>query len=156
MNNLGISLTLFRIGSGTLFWFCPRMVRGPKRPPSSLKSVTHTLQWSNLAVILYLKKIRQKRFQQSATFVVIRNFLMPDLQNSIFKIAFSKIKCSQNYLEMSLPSWQSMFPILEGYILPLCGLSFEKQHGTRAQRLLKSEWQHIFHIYWSLWRQFSC
>ena len=31
----------------------------------------------------------------------------------------------------------------------------EKQHGKRAQTLLKSEWWHVYHIYWSLWRQLS-
>ena len=34
--------------------------------------------------------------------------------------------------------------------------SFGKQHGKRAQRLLKFAWQYLFHIYWSLWRQLSC
>ena len=33
--------------------------------------------------------------------------------------------------------------------------SFNKQHGKRAQTLLKSESQHLYHIYWSLWRQLS-
>ena len=33
---------------------------------------------------------------------------------------------------------------------------FEKQHGKQAKRLLKSERQHLYHIYWSLRRQFSC
>ena len=32
---------------------------------------------------------------------------------------------------------------------------FEKQHGKRAQRLLKYERQHLYHILWSLRRQFS-
>ena len=31
--------------------------------------------------------------------------------------------------------------------------SFGKQHGTRAQILLKFAWQHFYHIYWSLWRE---
>ena len=34
--------------------------------------------------------------------------------------------------------------------------SFEKQHGKRAQTLLKFAWQHLYHIYWSLWRQLTC
>ena len=33
--------------------------------------------------------------------------------------------------------------------------SFEKQHGKRAQTLLKFAWQHLYHIYWSLWRQLT-
>ena len=33
---------------------------------------------------------------------------------------------------------------------------FEKEHGKRVQKLLKSERQHFDHIYWSLWRQLSC
>ena len=33
--------------------------------------------------------------------------------------------------------------------------SFGKQHGQRAQTLLKFAWQHLYHIYWSLGRQFS-
>ena len=31
--------------------------------------------------------------------------------------------------------------------------SFGKQHGKRAQTLLKFAWQHLYHIYWSLWMQ---
>ena len=34
--------------------------------------------------------------------------------------------------------------------------SFGKQHGNRAKTLLKFAWQHIYHIYWSLWRQLTC
>ena len=34
--------------------------------------------------------------------------------------------------------------------------SFAKQHGKRAQTLLKFAWQHLYHIYWSLWRQLTC
>ena len=33
--------------------------------------------------------------------------------------------------------------------------SFGKQHGKRAQTLLKFEWKHLYHIYWSLWRQLT-
>ena len=32
---------------------------------------------------------------------------------------------------------------------------FNKQHGKRDQTLLKSEWYHLYHICWSLWRQLS-
>ena len=34
--------------------------------------------------------------------------------------------------------------------------SFGKQHGKRAKTLLKFAWQHLYHIYWSLWRQLTC
>ena len=34
--------------------------------------------------------------------------------------------------------------------------SFEKQHGKRAQTLLKGAWQYLYHIYWSLWRKWTC
>ena len=34
--------------------------------------------------------------------------------------------------------------------------SFGKQHGKRAQTLLKFAWQHLYHIYWSLWRELTC
>ena len=34
--------------------------------------------------------------------------------------------------------------------------SFKKQHGKCAQTLLKFGWQHLYHIYWSLWRQLTC
>ena len=34
--------------------------------------------------------------------------------------------------------------------------SFGKQHGKRAQILLKFAWQHLYHIYWSLWMQVTC
>ena len=33
--------------------------------------------------------------------------------------------------------------------------AFDNQHGNRAQALLKSERQHLYHIYWSLSSQFS-
>ena len=33
--------------------------------------------------------------------------------------------------------------------------SFGKQHGKRAQTLLKCQGQLLYHIYWSLWRQLS-
>ena len=32
---------------------------------------------------------------------------------------------------------------------------FEKQHGNQPQRLAKYERQHLYHVYSSLWRQFS-
>ena len=32
---------------------------------------------------------------------------------------------------------------------------FGKHHGKRAQTLLKFAWQHLYHIYWSLWRQLT-
>ena len=31
-------------------------------------------------------------------------------------------------------------------------VSFGTQHGKRTQTLLKLAWQHLYHIYWSLWR----
>ena len=34
--------------------------------------------------------------------------------------------------------------------------SFGKQHSKRAQTLLKVACQHLYHIYWSLWRQLAC
>ena len=34
--------------------------------------------------------------------------------------------------------------------------SFEKQHGKRAQTLLKFAWQNLCHIYWWLWKQLIC
>ena len=34
--------------------------------------------------------------------------------------------------------------------------SFDKQHGKCAQTLLKFAWQHLYDIYWSLWRQLTC
>ena len=33
--------------------------------------------------------------------------------------------------------------------------SFGKQHGKRAQTLLKFTWQDLCHIYWSLWTQLT-
>ena len=62
--------------------------RGPKKPPPTLKSVTHILQWWNVAVIPYLKKIQKKKWitwytefcwhqhffhRKSANFVISRN-----------------------------------------------------------------------------------
>ena len=32
--------------------------------------------------------------------------------------------------------------------------SFNKKDGKRVETLLKSERQHLYHIYWSLWMQF--
>ena len=34
--------------------------------------------------------------------------------------------------------------------------SFGKEHGKRAQRLLKFAWEHLYHIYSSLQRQLTC
>ena len=34
--------------------------------------------------------------------------------------------------------------------------SFGKQHHKRAQTLLKSSWQYLYHIYWSLRMQLTC
>ena len=34
--------------------------------------------------------------------------------------------------------------------------SFGKQHRKRAQTFLKVACQHLYHIYWSLWRQLAC
>ena len=34
--------------------------------------------------------------------------------------------------------------------------SFGKQHGKRAQTLLKFAWKNLYQIYWSLWRQLTC
>ena len=34
--------------------------------------------------------------------------------------------------------------------------SFGKQHRKRAQILLRIGWQHLCHIYWSLWMQLTC
>ena len=34
--------------------------------------------------------------------------------------------------------------------------SFAKQHGKWAKTLLKFEWDHLYHIYWSLWRTLTC
>ena len=34
--------------------------------------------------------------------------------------------------------------------------SFEKQHSKRHETFLKFAWQHLYHIYWSLWIQLTC
>ena len=34
--------------------------------------------------------------------------------------------------------------------------SFGKEHGKRAQTLLKFSWPRLYHIYWSLWKLFTC
>ena len=34
--------------------------------------------------------------------------------------------------------------------------SLTKQHEKRAQISFKSPWQHLYHIYWSLWTQLTC
>ena len=34
--------------------------------------------------------------------------------------------------------------------------SFGKQHGKRPQTLLKFAGQHLYQLYWSLWRQMTC
>ena len=33
---------------------------------------------------------------------------------------------------------------------------FRKQHGPRVKLLLKFAWQHLYHIYWWLWRELIC
>ena len=32
---------------------------------------------------------------------------------------------------------------------------FEKEHGKRSQTLLKPAGQHLYHLYWSLWRKLN-
>ena len=34
--------------------------------------------------------------------------------------------------------------------------SLGKQHGKCTQNLSKFAWQHLYHIYWSLWRHLGC
>ena len=34
--------------------------------------------------------------------------------------------------------------------------SFRKIHSKRTKTLFQFQWQHIYHIYWSLWRQLTC
>ena len=55
---------------------------------------------------------------------------------------FPKLRTQKN-LVRSMPKKSS----LEG--------SFGKQHGKRAQTLLKFAWQNLYHIYWSLWRHLT-
>ena len=33
--------------------------------------------------------------------------------------------------------------------------SFGNQYGKRAQTLFKFSWQHLYHVYWSMWRQLT-
>ena len=56
---------------------------------------------------------------------------------------FPKLRTQKN-LVRSMPKKST----LEG--------SFKKQHGKRAQTLLKFAWQDLYHIYWLLWRQLTC
>ena len=32
---------------------------------------------------------------------------------------------------------------------------YNQQHGKASQTLLKSAWQHLYHIYWSMWKKLS-
>ena len=55
----------------------------------------------------------------------------------------------------------NVFPNLttvEGLVPPLTiqrrlKTSFDSQHVKRFQTLVKSSWEHFYHIFWSLWRQ---
>ena len=49
-----------------LFWGCSWMEGGGQKGPPSLKSVTHMLQWSNLAQ-LYLTQSRSKKYMNRPT-----------------------------------------------------------------------------------------
>ena len=95
----GISLTLFRMG-----FFVAAHGWGRAKKTFHLLKICHTYPTmiKRGTVIPYLKKIQkingQKRYQQSATFVVIWNFLMSDWKNEILKMTFSEFKCSQNYI----------------------------------------------------------
>ena len=108
---LGISLTLFKIG-----YFGAVHREGQKDLP--LPKICHIYpKMIKLGTVIpYLKKIQktngQKRYQQSTSFVVIRNSLMSDLKNDIFKMTFSKFKCSQIYFETSLFTRQTIFIII--------------------------------------------
>ena len=35
-------------------------------------------------------------------------------------------------------------------------LPFQKEHGKRVSSLFKFEWQHLYHIFWSNIKHFSC
>ena len=34
--------------------------------------------------------------------------------------------------------------------------SFESQHGNACQTVVKSTWEHFYHIFWSLWGEMIC
>ena len=62
---------------------------------------------------------------------------------TLIAVVFTKLRTPEN-LVIFMPKMSSF----KG--------SFGKQHGKCAQTLLKFAWQHLYHIYWSLWRQLTC
>ena len=56
---------------------------------------------------------------------------------------FRKLRTKKNHVRSTSQKWS-----FKG--------SFGKQHGKPAQTLLKFAWQHLYHIYWLLWRQLTC
>ena len=98
---LRISLTLFR-----MVFFGAAHGWGRAKKTSLLPKIFHTYPAIIKlgTVIPYLKKIQktnwQKRYQQSATFVVIRNFLISDLKNDVFKISFQSLNAAKTILKL--------------------------------------------------------
>ena len=54
---------------------------------------------------------------------------------------FPRLPTPKNMVTVTLICKKSRFKV-----------SFGTQHGKRTQTLLKLAWQHLYHIYWSLWR----
>ena len=80
------ALTLFRVG---FFGGCSRIGVGGQKGPPSLKSVTHILQWWNLAQ-LYLTQRRSKKYMNHAT------HLLSSADISIFSPGINKFCYTRN------------------------------------------------------------
>ena len=57
-----------------------------------------------------------------------------------------------------LPNVFPKLATVQDFVAPLtiqCRLetSFDSQNGKRFQTLVKSSWEHFYHIFWSLWRE---
>ena len=80
---------------------------------------------------------------------LLLNFLNLD---SIFNICKKKMTLIRDvFLNLRTPKDMLRYISKQS---PLRG-RFENLQSKRAETLLKSERQHLYHIYWSLWRQFS-
>ena len=80
-----------------------------------------------------------------------------------FSFAFSKLRCIFQHFQremaitgelfLNLRTWKDV--VREMSKKSRFRRSFDKKDGKQRDTLLKSERQHLYHIYWSLWRIFT-
>ena len=105
------------------------------------------LKWDNLMQPIQMQFSPKKQNIFSIFFVHFWNLVyilnISKKKTALIAHIFTKIPTPKNMVR-SISKWSRF----KGY--------FRKQHSKWAKTLFKFEWQHIYHIYWSLWRSLSC